>query len=81
MQPISVILIGMTHKVGPKGQVVIPKELREQLGMIPGMKVDFTLSNGGVDVRPHRARQSLGGSFKDIDLVADLLAERAHERG
>lgn len=36
-----VILVGMTHRVGPKGQVVIPKALRDGLGLSNGDEVVF----------------------------------------
>ena len=47
-----VILGGMTHRVGPKGQVVIPKELRDELGIEPGDEVSFWLHGDHVAVRP-----------------------------
>ncbi|HET6570923.1 MAG TPA: AbrB/MazE/SpoVT family DNA-binding domain-containing protein [Solirubrobacterales bacterium] len=33
----------MTHKVGAKGQVVIPKAIRDQIGIEPGDEVVFEL--------------------------------------
>jgi AbrB family looped-hinge helix DNA binding protein len=72
----------MTHRVGPKGQVVIPKALRTALGLEPGDEVDFALDGDQVVVR-HRARSgtSLRGRFAGADLTGDLLADRAAERG
>jgi AbrB family looped-hinge helix DNA binding protein len=40
--------------VGPKGQVVIPKDMRERLGIRPGSKVRIVLDEEGevVEIRP-----------------------------
>lgn len=69
-----------THTVGPKGQVVIPQELREELGIEPGDKVSFWLEGDHVAIRPARTRPPLRGRFRGLDLLADLEAERAAER-
>jgi len=37
----------MTHRVGAKGQVVIPKEMRKRAGLRPGSEVDFELDASG----------------------------------
>jgi AbrB family looped-hinge helix DNA binding protein len=42
----------MTHKVGIKGQVVIPKAIRDQIGIEPGDEVIF--EPDGTDVRVRR---------------------------
>ncbi len=34
----GVILLGMTYRVGPKGQVVIPKSIRDRLGISTGIR-------------------------------------------
>jgi AbrB family looped-hinge helix DNA binding protein len=69
----------MTHRVGPKGQVVIPKELRDQLGIEPGDEVSFWLDGDHVAVRPI-ARRSLLGRFSGSKLVEILEAERVADR-
>ncbi|NDA38096.1 MAG: AbrB/MazE/SpoVT family DNA-binding domain-containing protein, partial [Acidimicrobiia bacterium] len=38
----------MAQKVGPKGQVVIPKKFRDELGIEPGDEVEVSLSENGV---------------------------------
>jgi AbrB family looped-hinge helix DNA binding protein len=80
----------MTHKVGAKGQVVIPKQIRDRLGIQPGDDVVF--EHDGTDVRirrltdeePRRAAaiRSLRGIWADKPGggTAALEAERREER-
>ena len=70
----------MTHRVGPKGQVVIPKNLREALGLVPGDEVDFSLDGYTVRVERVGAPDRLMGSCAGLDLVGALEAERAREQ-
>ena len=69
----------MTHRVGPKGQVVIPKDLRQAIGLEPGDEVEFALEGRGVYVRPARSAHSLEGSLRGMDLVGALEADRRSE--
>jgi AbrB family looped-hinge helix DNA binding protein len=71
----------MTHRVGPKGQVVIPKELRDELGIEPGDEVSFWLHGDHVAVRPTAQRRPLRGRFRGSPLVEELHAERTADRG
>jgi AbrB family looped-hinge helix DNA binding protein len=43
----------MTYKVGPKGQVVLPKAVRDRLGIQPGDEV--LVEDDGEEVRIRRA--------------------------
>ena len=70
----------MTHRVGPKGQVVIPKELRDQFGIEPGDEVTFWGAGDHVALRPTHGRKPLRGRFKGAGLVEILEAERAADR-
>lgn len=75
-----VILTGMTHRVGPKGQVVIPKELRDELGIEPGDEVSFWRHDDHVAVRPAGHRRPLRGRFEGTILADALIAEREADR-
>ena len=71
----------MTQRVGAKGQVVIPKELRDRLGLHPGTEVDITADGDALVVTVHRARSRLGGRFAHSGMAGRLLHDRAAERG
>jgi AbrB family looped-hinge helix DNA binding protein len=57
----------VTYSVGPKGQVVIAKEIRERLGIGPGWRVVQRLVGDHVELHflppPHKA--SLKGLLRD----------------
>ena len=76
----SDIPLGMAHRVGPKGQVVIPKAMRDRLGIVPGDLVDFALEDDAVRVEPVRARSSLRGTLAGIGLTAVLEADHRMEQ-
>lgn len=69
----------MTHRMGAKGQVVIPKELRERVGLQPGSEVDFTLDGDTVVLAARRDPRPLRGRFSDSGMAARLLEERVRE--
>lgn len=75
-----VILVGMTHRVGAKGQVVIPKEIRDQLGIEAGDEVSFWLHEDHVAVRPAHRRPELRGRFRGSSMTETLGIERAADR-
>ena len=73
----------MTHTVGPKGQVVIPKELRDRFGIEPGDEVNFWHCDDHLALRPVRLggeAAPLMGRFRGSSLVDDLRADRRAER-
>jgi AbrB family looped-hinge helix DNA binding protein len=41
-------------KITSKGQVTIPIEIRDQLGLHPGTEVEFEVEDGGVRMRTKR---------------------------
>lgn len=69
----------MTHKVGTKGQVVIPKSLRERQGLGPGVAVAFEERPDGVLVRAEVRPQQLRGRYRGTGMAAKLLEDRAAE--
>lgn len=72
----------MTVRMGPKGQVVIPKDVRDRLGLHPGDEVDVELADGRATVAPaRRGGEAVGrGAFSGAGLLEDLARERRAER-
>ena len=68
------------RRVGTKGQVVIPKVLRDRFGIEPGDEVSFWDSGGRLELRRVRNPETLKGRFQGLDLIGDLTAERQAER-
>lgn len=66
----------MTHRVGTKGQVVIPKHLRDDLGIHPGDEIAFWRDGDQLVLRAVQHRPPLRGRFKGSDLLGDLARAR-----
>jgi AbrB family looped-hinge helix DNA binding protein len=53
--------------VSPKYQVVIPKEIREELGLKPGEKMQVFSLDGRIEMVPIRSARELRGFVKGMD--------------
>jgi AbrB family looped-hinge helix DNA binding protein len=71
----------MTHRVGRKGEVVLPKEMRERAGLYPGSEVEFSLEGNRVVVSARPRGRQLRGRFQGSGMAARLVADRARESG
>jgi AbrB family looped-hinge helix DNA binding protein len=69
----------MIHRIGAKGQVVIPKDLRDRVGLHPGSAVDFALEGERIVLLPRRTPTRLAGRFAKSGMAARLLQDRAGE--
>lgn len=67
----------MFTALSSKGQVVLPKEVREMLGIRPGTKFRVEVKEGKIIFVPIKVTvgATLWGKYKDFNLLEDLLAE------
>ena len=77
-----------TTVLSERGQVVIPAEIRAQLGLEKGDRFDVEVSSEGVVLKPlpRHPLLRLKGAFKGPDSLTEALlnerrSERARERG
>ena len=53
--------------ISPKFQVVIPKEIRESMGLEPGQKVHAIAYNNRIELIPVRSLKEMRGFLAGID--------------
>ena len=70
-------------KTYAKGQIIIPKEIREALGIKPGKRISLKLVGDHMEVRPlpDDPIEHLTGIFEDVprSMAEELLKERAKD--
>lgn len=57
-------MVGIKMKVGPKGQVVIPYQIRGETGIEPGNDVLFDIEEGTITIK--KPNDDIEGFFKRI---------------
>jgi AbrB family looped-hinge helix DNA binding protein len=53
--------------VSPKYQVVIPKEIRKRLGLLPGQKIQLVVYGDRIELIPIMPAKRIRGFLKGID--------------
>ncbi|MHB8692648.1 MAG: AbrB/MazE/SpoVT family DNA-binding domain-containing protein [Solirubrobacteraceae bacterium] len=69
----------MTGRIGAKGQVVIPKSIRDRAQLHPGDEVEFELRDEQIVIVARRRGDRLGGRFDGSGMAARLLEDRSVE--
>lgn len=72
----------MLGKVTSKGQLVIPKRIRDRLGIAPGTEVHIEVVGDKIllePITPQFPVEALYGRYPGTDLLSDLEAEHYEE--
>jgi AbrB family looped-hinge helix DNA binding protein len=62
--------------VSPKFQIVIPKLIREKLGLTPGQKVQAIVYGDRIELIPVRSIKEMRGFLKGIASTVEREADR-----
>ncbi len=62
--------------ISPKFQVVIPKAIRERLGLSPGQKVQAIVYGDRIELIPLRPARQMRGFLKGIDTRVPRESDR-----
>ena len=65
-----------TVTISPKFQVVIPKSIRERLGLSPGQKIQAVLDGDRIELIPLHPAKRLRGFLKGIDTTVPREPDR-----
>ena len=65
-----------TAKISPKFQVVIPKKIRDTLGLSPGQKVQMIAYGNRIEIIPLKEISEMRGFLKGIDTTVEREPDR-----
>ena len=65
-------MITRTVVVSARGQVTIPKEIRELLAIVPGDRVEFRIENGAVRIVRQLSVRDVAGSVRPRRKMTDF---------
>ncbi len=65
-----------TVTISPKYQVVIPRKVREQMGLRPGQVVQVIVYENRIELVPVRPIQDLRGFLRGIDTSVEREPDR-----
>ncbi len=65
-----------TITISPKFQVVIPKAIREELGLLPGQMLQAIVYGERIELIPVRPITEMRGFLKGIETTIDREADR-----
>ena len=63
-------------KLSPKYQVVIPREVRENLHLIPGQMMQVIAYGNGIELMPSKDIREMRGFLKGIDTTVSREEDR-----
>jgi AbrB family looped-hinge helix DNA binding protein len=63
-------------RVTTKGQVTIPVEIRERLGLLPNSEVEFTVEGAAVRIRKARGRRGRGRGRSIVERLRGKATSR-----
>jgi AbrB family looped-hinge helix DNA binding protein len=74
-------LVGVLVRLSSKGQLVIPKSVRQELGLEPGDQFHLEIDQDRLVLEPvaHSAVEQLYARYAGIDLIGDLEKEHREE--
>ncbi|MCP8308550.1 MAG: AbrB/MazE/SpoVT family DNA-binding domain-containing protein [archaeon] len=70
-------MLRLKSKVGPKGQAVIPKEIRDMLGIKPGSEVIFEVKGDEVVVKPLKNWSSVAELAQSIPTTLKIREDKS----
>jgi AbrB family looped-hinge helix DNA binding protein len=63
-------------RISPKFQVVIPREVREKLHLVPGQKMQVVAYGNRIELIPERNLTEMRGFLKGIDTTVEREEDR-----